>query len=137
MGRLPETRSVIRQSYAARLRLTGTLVRMQTVVLDASPIRDADSFHDVFTEVLGFPEWYGRNMDAWIDCMTHLDDPEAGMSRVTVSPGEILVLEVEDAAGLKSRCPDLWMSLLECAAVVNWRRTEVGLPEVLAISANV
>lgn len=48
---------------------------MQTTIVDipAHEITDWDSFHDVFKRVFGFPDFYGRNMDAWIDCMTDLD----------------------------------------------------------------
>lgn len=75
-------------------------------------------------------------MDAWIDCMSRLDDPSDGLSEVTVQPGEVLVLAFENADDFKVRCPDLWRNLLECAAFVNWRRLEHGHPAVLAISAN-
>ena len=49
---------------------------MTVVRLDCDRITDWDSFHAVFAEVFGFPNFYGRNMNAWIDCMTYLDDPE-------------------------------------------------------------
>ncbi|MDZ4753789.1 MAG: barstar family protein [Phycisphaerae bacterium] len=31
-----------------------------------------------FAETFGFPGFYGRNMNAWNDCMTFLDGPDAG-----------------------------------------------------------
>lgn len=108
---------------------------MKTVLIDARTIDGKASFHEVFASALGFPSWYGRNMDAWIDCMSSLDDPSDGMSQVMVQPGEVLVLLVQNAGALKLRCPDLWRDLLECAAFVNWRRIERGQPAVLAISA--
>lgn len=46
------------------------------VRIDARRIVDLDSFHDVFAEAFGFFGGYGRNMDAWIDCMSSLDDPD-------------------------------------------------------------
>jgi RNAse (barnase) inhibitor barstar len=46
---------------------------MTLVKLDTRRIRDWDTFHDLFAEVFGFPGFYGRNMDAWIDCMTWLE----------------------------------------------------------------
>jgi RNAse (barnase) inhibitor barstar len=55
---------------------------MVIVRIDTTKIRDWASFHEVFSEAFGFPDFYGRNMDAWIDCMTSLDDPAAGMSRI-------------------------------------------------------
>jgi hypothetical protein len=50
----------------------------KNVQIDGSKITDWDSFHDCFSGMLGFPGFYGRNMDAWNDCMTCLD-PQTGM----------------------------------------------------------
>ena len=75
-------------------------------------------------------------MNAWIDCMGYVDDPSAGMSTVSVQPGEVLVLHIENAGDLKRRCPDLWMTFLECAAFVNWRRVEEGEAALLSVSAH-
>jgi hypothetical protein len=62
---------------------------MQTTVITiaADQITDWDSFHSVFQATLGFPEFYGRNMDAWIDCMTYVDDPSGGLTRVSIRRG--------------------------------------------------
>jgi barstar (barnase inhibitor) len=60
------------------------------VRIDADRIVDRASFHSVFGEAFGFPDFYGRNMDAWIDCMTHLDDPGAELSKVCIELGEVL-----------------------------------------------
>jgi hypothetical protein len=108
---------------------------MKTVSIDGAVIRDKESFHDTFAAAFGFPGSYGRNMDAWVDCMSSLDDPQAPMSTVTVQPGEVLVIAVENAGDLKARCPDLWNEFLESAAFVNWRRTEHGQPAILAVAA--
>jgi hypothetical protein len=72
-------------------------------------------------ETLGFPEFYGANMDAWIDCMSSLRDPSSGMSRVTVEPDEMLSLELSATAEFKNRCPDQFSELIECTAIVNRR----------------
>lgn len=104
------------------------------IQIDGDSITDWDSFHSVFAKAFGFPEFYGRNMNAWIDCMTYLDDPKAGMSTVHVKSGEVLVLQINNAAGLKKRCPEEFEAIVECSAFVNWRRTETGEPGVLALS---
>jgi RNAse (barnase) inhibitor barstar len=109
--------------------MTSTILRF-----DLSRISDRESFHQVFKEELGFPEFYGRNMDAWIDCMTSLDCPEDGLSTVFVDKDGILVLHLEDAEDFKQRCPDLFQHLVECAAFVNWSRIEAGSSAVLALS---
>lgn len=104
-----------------------------TVKIDCRPILDWDTFHDTFARALGFPGFYGRNMDAWIDCMTYLDEDD-GMRSVTVEPGEFLVLHLEHAKALAERCPEIWVALHECAAFVNGRRLEMGQSAVLAIA---
>jgi len=38
------------------------------------------------------PGFYRRNMNAWNDCMTYLDDPDSGMSSVTVEKGGLVVI---------------------------------------------
>ena len=110
-------------------------VPMHTVVeIDTAKILDWDSFHDVFKESMGFPDFYGRNMDAWIDCMTYLDEPETGMTSVHAPPDGILVLSLSDATDLASRCPDIYDAIVECSAFVNYRRMEPGGRPVLSLS---
>jgi RNAse (barnase) inhibitor barstar len=77
----------------------------------AEAIQDWQSFHEMFKDILGFPEFYGRNMDAWIDCMRSIDAAEDGVSAVTVDPGEVLVLNVDDATDFRRRCPEQFGTL--------------------------
>jgi len=107
---------------------------MAVVQIDGDLIRDWDSFHNVFADALGFPDFYGRNMNAWIDCMTYLDDADAGMTKISVPPGSILTLQVDNVNSLAQRCPELYAALIECTAFVNWRRIEAGQVSVLALS---
>jgi hypothetical protein len=107
---------------------------MVVVTIDTQRIVDWDTFHDVFSEALGFPDFYGRNMNAWIDCMTYLDDPESGMSRVHAPTGGVLTLQLQHVEDFSARCPILYAAIIERAAFVNWRRIELGSPPVLALS---
>jgi RNAse (barnase) inhibitor barstar len=111
---------------------------MQTTVvtIQADRITDWDSFHSVFKEALSFPDFYGRNMNAWIDCMTYLDDPPSGMTNVSVEEGDLLALRIDDAADFQKRCPDQYAALVECTAFVNYRRIEMGYKPVLALLLN-
>ena len=103
---------------------------LQAARVQTKSITDWDSFHSVFAETMGFPSFYGRNMDAWIDCMTGFDD---GMTRFTVAPGELFHLEIADAADFQRRVPEIFQAFIECAAFVNSRRIERGEPPVLAL----
>ncbi|SFS51687.1 barstar family protein [Brevundimonas viscosa] len=108
---------------------------MNTTLIDlpAKRIVDWATFHDVFADVLGLPAFYGRNMNAWIDCMTDADDPDTGMVRAAVQPGQLMTLQIDDAADFARRCPEQFNALIECTAFVNYRRMEAGGTPVLSL----
>jgi RNAse (barnase) inhibitor barstar len=105
--------------------------------IDAAKINDWPSFHDAFADTFGFPGYYGRNMDAWIDCMSHLDDLSAEMTAVHTAPGVALTLIVDNAADFKRRCPEQFQSLLECVGFINWRRAARDQPALMALAFDV
>jgi hypothetical protein len=111
-------------------------VRQIGIAIPVDQITDWANFHDVFQRALGFPDFYGRKMDAWIDCMTSVDAPTDGLSKVTVQPGEVLVLRIDNPFDFKSRCPEQYDALIEGVAFVNFRRTAAGQPPVLALLLN-
>lgn len=98
--------------------------------LETRGIVDLETFHDVCAATFGFPDFYGRNMNAWIDCLTWLDD---GMSHFDLPPAEVLRIEVADFEDFRARLPDLARDLVECAAFVNRRLAEMGDPPRLAL----
>src|ERR671930_527540 len=106
---------------------------MATVRIDGEAINDWESFHLAFKEALGFPGFYGMNMDAWIDCMSCLDDEEAGLSRLTLGDGERLFIEVTDAEGFNSRLPEIFDALVDCSAFANNRYVNRGKLPALAL----
>lgn len=73
-------------------------------------------------------------MNAWIDCMSSLDGPEDGFIAVHAPPGGVVTLHLDHADDFGRRCPELYDAIVECAAFVNWRRTERGEPAVLALA---
>ncbi|MEW6538540.1 MAG: barstar family protein [Pseudomonadota bacterium] len=107
---------------------------LQAVQIDGGKIVDWDSLHDEFASVLGFPKFYGRNGDAWIDCMSSLD---TDFSSVRVAPGQMLLVEIGGADLLADRAPDILNFIYDASAFVNGRRIEVGQPPILLISRRV
>jgi RNAse (barnase) inhibitor barstar len=104
--------------------------RLKMIVsIDALEITDWNSFHDVFARVFGFPDFYGCNMNAWIDCMTDLDDSEDTMTSVHVQPGELLTIHLEYADDFRKRCPDMFEALVDCMESVNRRRVNHTSPQ--------
>jgi hypothetical protein len=106
---------------------------MARVILPAADIRDFDTFHTVCARALGFPSFYGRNMNAWIDCMSYVDDPGAGMTSVTVAQGEQLAVEIPGSMELRERAPGVFGDLIECTAAVNRRFVERGSRPAIAL----
>jgi RNAse (barnase) inhibitor barstar len=104
------------------------------VAIDTRRICDWDSFHDVFAEAFGFPAFYGRNLDAWIDCLGSLDRPLEGMTAVHVQPGEVVSLLLDHVDDFAQRCPEQYAAIVECSALVNWRRATSGESPVLALA---
>ena len=107
---------------------------MTKVFVDTTEITDWPSFHRVFSQIFGFPAFYGNNMDASIDCLSHLDEPEAAMTILHVGPGETLAIELGAVISFRTRCPDLFEALLDACAFVNWRRTREDGAALVALS---
>jgi hypothetical protein len=99
--------------------------------VDGRQLHDWDSFHSVFASMFGFADFYGQNMNAWIDCMTSLDAPEDGMTSVHGTASDPVVLQLDNADAVPRPIFD---ALVECAAFVNWRRIEMGDPAILMLS---
>jgi RNAse (barnase) inhibitor barstar len=47
---------------------------MASVRLETDQMTDWQSFHEVCKARMGFPDIYGMNMNAWIDCLSYLDE---------------------------------------------------------------
>lgn len=105
---------------------------IKAVTIDCCDIRDWDTFHSAFEKAFGFPGWYGRNSNAWIDIMTNLD--EWGYSDFEISHGEMVLLQLANASALKRAAPEILVDTLEMAAFCNWRRAEVGRSPYLIVS---
>ena len=76
------------------------------------------SFHDAFALTLKFFDGYGRNMDAWIDCMTDLHGPQS-LSSLNLPEGEGIELVLNRTQDLSRRKPEIIFELVECTAAVN------------------
>ncbi|MFM7430322.1 MAG: barstar family protein [Flammeovirgaceae bacterium] len=100
---------------------------MVVIKVNGNKIQSWDAFHNFFARTFGFPNFYGKNMNAWIDCMSDLDHPEFGMTtKVSLSKGESLVLSIVNAEDLKNRNRDIFDALIECSAHINRNRIERG-----------
>lgn len=103
---------------------------IRTLRLDGRQLVDWPAFHDTFAQALGFPDFYGRNQDAWIDCMTRLDEP--GFCVNGLDAGRLLLLQI-DTTGADAA---ILTALLEMSAFVNHRRLQTGQAPILILSSD-
>jgi RNAse (barnase) inhibitor barstar len=93
--------------------------------LDGAAIRDFESFHDQCAAQFGFPSFYGRNMNAWIDCLTYAREGD-GMSRFVLGPTEPLLIEVVSTEAFNRQAPEVFDAFVECTGFVNQRSVDAG-----------
>ena len=93
--------------------------------LDGSTIVDWDTFHTACAKEFGFADFYGQNMNAWIDCLTYINEGD-GMSRFVLQPGELLRIEVAKSETLRKEAPEILQALVDGAGFVNQRSVEAG-----------
>lgn len=98
---------------------------MPAVQLDGRTLTDWAGFHQTCKQALGFPAFYGGNMDAWIDCLSGLRDDD-GMSAYRLAPDEMLQIQVLHSDVLRREAPEILSALEECTAEVNQLYTENG-----------
>ena len=94
---------------------------MVRVRLNVEAITDWPSFHAECQRALGFPAFYAANMNAWVDCMSSLEEDD-GMVGVRLRPGELLFLELPGVKALNGRAPEVIDALVESTGFVNRER---------------
>ncbi|WP_157683007.1 barstar family protein, partial [Burkholderia ubonensis] len=99
---------------------------MTKVFVDTTKIADWPSFHRVFSQIFGFPAFYGNNMAALVDCLSYLDEPEAAMTSLHVKPGETLAIQLGAVVSFRRRCPELFEALQDACAFGTCRRSPVA-----------
>ena len=76
---------------------------MKRVTIDCTPMTGPDQVHDLFSQALEFPEWYGRNLDALYDMLSSCSELELTLTHTEAIDkmfryGENLKLALDDAA---------------------------------------
>lgn len=98
---------------------------MAAVHLNGETITGWDAFHDACQAAFGFPEFYGRNMNAWVDCLSYLRDEE-GMTKFLLKPDETLQIIVANAEILRKHAPDILEDVAFCIEAINERYDDYG-----------
>ena len=94
---------------------------MITFKIDGKKLTDWNSFHSEFKSELNFPDYYGENMDAWIDCVDELSEKPT-------------LINIKNGKVLKENSPEIFEAILECSAFINHRKLDVWEKPNLIIS---
>ena len=95
------------------------------IELDANEMLTWDAFHTHCQARLGFPAFYGRNLNAWIDCLTYVEQDD-GMSAIVLAPGESLDLLVRNGKNWGKAAPDVVAGFSDAVDPVNQRISAAG-----------
>lgn len=99
---------------------------MAKIILNANEFSSWDYFHDYFSKSFGFPDWYGRNMNAWIDLMTYLDDPDDSTTTFKIDPSDVLIIEINNCSNLTGIQDEVLQTIIDCCSFVNYRRMDLS-----------
>lgn len=80
-------------------------------------------FHKKSREVFGFPEFYGGNNNAWIDCMSYLHE-DNGMSSFVLAENETMDVLLADFGAFSEEHPEMALGIVQLFSHVNARYAE-------------
>ncbi|WP_431221814.1 barstar family protein [Serratia sp. L9] len=64
------------------------------VKINFSKIKTLDDFYTELSNIFGFPGFFGRNINALIDCLFSLRYPQDEMTKIHVADSECLLIEL-------------------------------------------
>lgn len=96
---------------------------MKKIELNFANTRNSEQMHQQLKEKFAFPDFYGANGNALIDCLSSLRHPEDGMSKLILQPDEILILECR---GLSFKKNTFLSELIAVVSAVNEREISKG-----------
>lgn len=101
---------------------------MKTITIDLATVNSQQDLHAAFKEKMGFPDFYGMNWDAWLDCMSDIGEvAERSMtSNILLKKNEELTIILEGAAEFSEQFPELMKHLVEVTASANRRYLNSG-----------
>jgi RNAse (barnase) inhibitor barstar len=88
------------------------------ISVNGATIVDGPSFHDEFSRAFRFVDGYGRNREAWIDCMTDLHGPNA-LSDLRLPAGESIEIVLKGSAAMAKSYPAIFAELLRLVRYAN------------------
>src|SRR5436190_1216633 len=94
--------------------------KFKEIEINFTEIESLEDMHILLKEKFGFPEFYGKNVNALIDCLSSLRYPDDGMTLVNLELNEILYLKIK---GLSNKSDLIINNFLISIESVNERYT--------------
>ena len=104
---------------------------MPSITLDFAHLATPLALHAALKQALGFPDFYGANFAALVDCLSGLRFPEEGMCGVTLATEEVLQMHVLNLSSADDEVRDLLLCAVED---VNTREVQRGRLPPIALS---
>jgi hypothetical protein len=73
-------------------------MKFVNIELDFTDVQNLEDMHKELFQNFGFPDFYGRNFHAFIDCVSSLRHPEDGMTSFFLKDDEFLSIKVKSLA---------------------------------------
>ena len=100
------------------------------VEIDLTSIKDMKEVHVFLQDKFGFPHFYGKNVNALIDCWSSLRFPEDEMCNFTINSEEVLILRIK---GFSSASQSIINQLTIAVETVNQRYFAENLPNPILL----
>ena len=75
-------------------------MKYKTIQIDCNNMSEKE-LNKTMKELLGFPDFYGMNWDAMIDCLSNIHYPYEQISEVTLGKEETLFIYCKDLSKVK------------------------------------
>jgi hypothetical protein len=83
------------------------------IELDFSKIKDVEHLYEVLAEKIGFPDSYGKNADAVIDCLFGLRYPEEGMTKISLDTTEKIIIQTKNITSAQQKTRETLIFIIE------------------------
>lgn len=92
--------------------------------LDFSKIKTSDDFHDFLKDSFGFPNFYGKNFHALVDCLSSMRYPNDEMSKFALpNQSDTATLQIKHLSKIDK---DLLVTFLAAIESANQRERNHG-----------
>ena len=61
---------------------------MKIIIIDAEKLTSKSAAHQYLADVMSFPDYYGKNLDALADCLSELSESTAVIFKSIMNAGE-------------------------------------------------